>query len=97
MPKITDDQLDDQARDVLFNMMKKVKPTREELKQGAIAASVFSTINRRQQTSGAREATALIYARELISDPVKRHEYLRAALPSSPFVKALPQNADTSS
>jgi hypothetical protein len=90
MPNVTDEMLDEQTRDVLFFFLKKVKPNKEESKQASIAASVFSTINRRQQTAGAREATALIYARELVADPAKRQEYLRVALPSSPFVKALP-------
>lgn len=90
MPNITDEQLDEQTRDVLYHYMKKVKPDKDASKQASIAASVFSTINRRQQTAGAREATALLYARELVGDPVKRQEYLRVALPSSPFVKALP-------
>jgi hypothetical protein len=91
MPNVTDEQLEEQTREVLFAFLKKVGPGKEESKQASIAASVFSTINRRQQTAGAREATALLYARELVSDPMKRLQYMRAALPSSTFVKALPE------
>jgi len=90
MARVTDEQLDEKARDVLFHFMGRAKPSKTEETQAKVAASVFSTVSRRQQSAGARELTALAYVRELVSDPQKRAEYLRTALPSSTFVKALP-------
>lgn len=85
---VTDEQLDAKAREVLFDYLS--NPTGEKEKAADIAASTRSTIARLAQSGSARETTALLYARELLTDSEKRAKYLRTALPSSPFVKALP-------
>lgn len=94
MAQISDEQLDEQARDVLFHFMKHAKPSKTEETQAKVAASVFSTVARRQQSTGARELTALAFVRELVTDQALRAEYLRTALPSSSFVKALPKGKE---
>lgn len=86
---VTDDQLDEVARDVLYHYMKRAKPSKEETAQAMVATSTRSTIARRMQVISAREATAILYARELVVDPVKRSDYMRRAIPSSQFTKAL--------
>lgn len=62
----------------------------KQIGRARVAASVLSNYARMQQVRSAREATTFMMARELAQDSETLAKYLRASMPNSPVVKALP-------
>ncbi len=54
-----------------------------------IASSVISTIAKIKQTESARDATNVLVARELASNPEDFKKYISVAMPNSPFKKLI--------
>ena len=74
----------------LASFFQKEEPARNDIAKARIAASLLGTVIRARQTENARERTYFSMARQLTDDPATLTAYVKAAMPMSSFVKALP-------
>lgn len=89
-PEQTLAKLTDQAIGVLSEFLTSDDVDTKQIGRARVAASVLSNYTRLQQVHGAREATTFMMARELANDRETLEKYVRAAMPNSPMVRALP-------
>jgi hypothetical protein len=86
-----DDDLVDKARATLHEFFDNHgKRTSIDVATARIASSVYSTHAKIKQSRGAADALSFMIARELASDRVQLEQFLTAAMPSAPIVRALP-------
>lgn len=88
--EITLERLTNQAIATLSEFLGSDDVDTKQIGRARVAASVLSNWSRLQQVRSAREATTFMMARELAQDHETLERYLRAAMPNSPMVKALP-------
>ncbi len=82
--------LGDRSAETLRAYFEDSDPDKADLARAKIAASVFSSVIRLQQTLGARDALTWSKATYLL-DKDQVREYIRVSQPGSPLVKALPE------
>lgn len=87
---ITDAALDQAARGAIYQCLTSTVYDKGVYEKAKIAAGHRSTEARKEQAKGAQEATLAMMARELSTNPEEFKNYMRVALPSAPFWKALP-------
>lgn len=73
----------------------KEKRTSADVAAARIASSLLSTNAREKQAAGAADALNFMIARELSSDKSQLEQFLTAAMPNAPIVKALPPRVES--
>ena len=77
------------ALDVIDGFLKQEEPDETQIARAKIACTTVSAFTRFEQTTGAREATTVVMARELSKNEADLKRYLTAALPNHAVIKAL--------
>jgi hypothetical protein len=95
-PPAIDSDLLQKARETLHDFFdKKTQRTSLDISTARIATSLLATHARERQAAGAADALSFMIARELSSDKAQLEQFLTAAMPSAPIVKALPTRKDS--
>lgn len=94
-PVPTIEELAAQARSTLRDFFHEKARTNADIAAARIASSLLSTFAREKQAAGAADALNFMMARELASDKAQLEQFLAAALPSSPIMKALPAKKES--
>lgn len=80
----------EEAIEVVREFLRNPSAEREQMARVKYASSMVSNYVKHEQTQSAREATNFMMARELAQNSEQLAEYLKAASPSAPVLKALP-------